>query len=194
MADPLGEPRAQFRFKLQIEGITAGWFTECSGLTIEREVIEHTEGGVNDYRHRLPGPIKRQSLTLKRGLADELLWEWLQEGLYEGQVKRRSVSVFLYNTDRTVARQWDLAGVYPTKWTGSEFKADGNQVVIETLELSQHSGASAPVVQRAGTGLAAAESPPAAGPVDLQLLANKIYHLLKQELKTDQERVGRGRW
>ena len=41
----------EFRFEVQIEGVVVGWFTECTGLTIGREVTAHQEGGVNDYVH-----------------------------------------------------------------------------------------------------------------------------------------------
>jgi phage tail-like protein len=35
------------RFWIQIEGVEIAGFSECSGLTIETEVFEYSEGGQN---------------------------------------------------------------------------------------------------------------------------------------------------
>jgi phage tail-like protein len=184
------EPSAEFRFELQLEGVTAGWFTECGGLTIEREITPYQEGGVNDYTHQLPGRIKHQSLTLKRGVVDEELWQWLQEGLYDGKVKRCNISVILYKTDRSVVRRWDLTDVYPAKWSGPTLKSDSRQISLETLEFSQTSGDS--VIQRAGSGQEEVETAAVEGEseIDLHALAESVYALLKRELRVERDRVG----
>lgn len=186
-------PLADFRFELKIEGIAVGWFSECGGVTIEREVVQQPEGGVNGHVHQLPGGIKRQSLTLKRGVADETLWQWLQTGRYDGQVKRCNALVTLVGADRTEAGHWDFRDVYPTRWSGAELKADSQQVALESLELSQGSGDSAAgPVQRQPAETAALSGPSPA--IDLPQLADKIYALLKRELRLEQERAGRRPW
>jgi phage tail-like protein len=132
------DPIAGLRFGVEIEGIIKGWFTECGGLTVERKTEPHKEGGVNDYVHQLPGQIEYTHITLKRGVADDALWNWFQKGLYDGKVERRNVSIILYNGDRTKAKRWNLRKAYPVKWTGPDLKADSNQVAIETLEIVHH--------------------------------------------------------
>lgn len=129
------EPIAGFRFGVEIANQIVGWFTECSGLSVERGVLSYEEGGVNDYVHQLPERIKYSHVTLKRGVGDEALWNWFQEGLYDGKIKRQNVSIFLYNVDRTKSKRWNLVRAYPVKWGGPEFRADSSQVAIETLEL-----------------------------------------------------------
>ncbi len=131
-------PVSNFRFALEIEGSMFGWFTECNGLTIERDTTPQPEGGVNDYTHQLPGRIKYTRITLKRGLADDSLWDWFQEGLYDANVKRQNISIVLYSVDRLQAKRWNLSNAYPVKWTGPDFKSDGNQVAVESLELVHH--------------------------------------------------------
>jgi len=132
------DPVSGFRFGIEIKGIIAGWFTECGGLTVERQVTPHSEGGVNDYVHQLPGRVKYSNVTLKRGIADVALWNWFQEGLYDGKVKRTSVSIILYDGKRTKAMRWNLTDAYPVKWVGPDFKSEGNQVAFETLEIVHH--------------------------------------------------------
>lgn len=132
--DPLGG----FRFGLEIDQQTQGWFSECSGLNITRKTTPQPEGGVNDYVHQLPGRIEQSQITLKRGLAGNDLWNWFQEGIYDGKVKRRNVSIKLYSTDRTKVKRWNLTNAYPVKWSSSEFKADSNQLFVESIELVHH--------------------------------------------------------
>ncbi len=132
------DPVVKFRFAVQINGVTVGWFTECSGLSVERETVSHTEGGTNDYVHQLPGRVKQSRVTLKRGLADNALWSWFEKGLYDGKVERHNISIILYNSDLTKKKQWDLANAYPVKWSGPDFQSDSNQATIETVELVHH--------------------------------------------------------
>jgi len=188
------EPATGFRFAVKVEGVVTGWFVKCSGLTVEREPIPYKEGGVNDYVHQLPGPITQARITLEHGLADNKLWDWFQEGLYDGKVKCRHVSVILYNPDLTQNKQWDLDNAYPLKWTGPDFQSDTDQVAIETLEIASGGGGETFVQRAMGEGTASGETPVAAEQepeIDLPVLADKVYALLKQELRIDRERLGR---
>jgi phage tail-like protein len=134
----MGDPVSGFRFGIEIKGIICGWFTECGGLTVERQVTPHSEGGVNDFVHQLPGRIKYTNVTLKRGVADDVLWDWFQEGLYDGKVKRLPVSIILYDGQRTKAKRWNLRDAYPVKWVGPDLKTESTQVAIENLEIVHH--------------------------------------------------------
>ena len=132
------DPVVKFRFSVQIKDVTVGWFTECGGLTMERETVARPEGGTNDYVHQLPGRVKQSRVTLKRGLADNALWSWFEKGLYDGKVERHNISIILYNSDLTKKKQWDLENAYPVKWTGPDFQSDNNQASIESLEIVHH--------------------------------------------------------
>lgn len=132
------DPVAGFRFGVEIEGNIVGWFTECSGLAVERGVLAHKEGGQNAYVHQLPERVTYPKVTLKRGMADMQLWQWFRTGLYDLKVKRRPVSILLYSGDRQGVKRWELVDAFPTKWTGPTLKADSNQVAVESLELVHH--------------------------------------------------------
>jgi phage tail-like protein len=185
---------AELRFGVEIEGIVVGWFTECSGLSIEREVHPYTEGGLGAYVHQLPGRVKSADITLKRGLADRALWQWFRQGLHDLQVERRNVSVILYGVDQAESDRWDLTAAFPLKWSGPDLKADNTQVAVEALTIGQGGHAALDRVQRATeTGRSGAEPLGATGAdqaVDLAALAGKVYDLLKQELRWERERSG----
>lgn len=189
------DPTPGFGFAVEMGGQIAGWFTECSGLTVEREVKAHPEGGVNEFVHQLPGRVKRTSLTLKHGLAGNELWDWFQKGAYDGKVERRNISIVFYSSDLTELKRWDLIDVYPAKWNGATLDSAKNETVVETLEFAHtgSSGESGAAVQRtavnsSNTGQPASPAQPA---VDIPRLAKRVYELLKQDVQIERERSGR---
>lgn len=198
------DPVAGLRFGVEIEGIVVGWFIECSGLSIEREVHPYKEGGLGAYVHQLPGRVKSADITLKRGIADRALWQWFRKGLYDLKVERHNVSIILYGADRTEADRWDLTDAFPLKWSGPDLKTDSNPVAVETLTIGQGGGAALDRVQRAaetdqsgGEALGASDADqerPFDQTIDLPALADKVYGLLKQELRWERERLGRNRF
>lgn len=136
------DPVPGFRYAVRIQGLDAAWFTECSGLTIERKTVPHEEGGLNAYVHQLPDRITQSRITLKRGIADRELWKWFvgkdDIGLWESKVEPRNLSIVLYNVDRSEAQRWNIERAYPVKWSGPTFKPEGTEVAVETLELVHH--------------------------------------------------------
>lgn len=133
-------PYSTYRFWVEMKGITEGAFAECSGLDSELEVEEWKEGGVNDYVHRFPGRLKLgTNIVLKRGLATAELWQWyydvVQGKVTHGKIKRQNFSIILYGYDAAPQIRWDVTGALPVKWTGPSFKADGNDVAVESIEL-----------------------------------------------------------
>ena len=72
------DPYAGFNFRVEIDGVVAGAFSECCGLSSETEVVSYREGG--DFRvRRLPGLTKYANLVLKHGITlDRSLWNWRQ--------------------------------------------------------------------------------------------------------------------
>lgn len=132
------DPVATFKFGIEIAGIVEAMFTDCSGLSVERETLPVEEGGVNDYVHKLPDRIKYGAVTLKRGVADTALWDWFCKGLYDGKVERKNVSIVLFSDDRSKSKRWNLSNAYPTRWQAGEFRTDSNQTFVETLEIVHH--------------------------------------------------------
>ncbi|MCB0154577.1 MAG: phage tail protein [Anaerolineae bacterium] len=187
------EPLIGAGFAVQIGSEIKGWFTECSSLTIEREVKSHPEGGVNHYVHQLPGRLKRASIRLKHGLAGNELWEWFQKGAHDGQVERRNVSIIVYDASLTEVNRWNLTDVYPSKWQASGLNSSNNEIVVETLEFSYFGGEtdSGGQVQRALDGAQPGETAAApAQSIDQAALAERVYRLLKQEIRLERQRLG----
>jgi len=129
------------RFYVEIEGIPQAVFTELSGLQVETDVEEYTEGGNNGFVHQLPGRTRVGRLTLKRGIAGSNdFFNWYLE-IATGTITRRNLSVVMYDVAGEELMRWNFIKAYPVKWNGPQFASDGAATAIETLELA-HEGLS----------------------------------------------------
>ena len=130
-----GDPYTAFNFLVRVDEEDVGGFSEVRGLEAEVTTEDYTEGGVNDYVHKLPGPTRHPPVVLKRGLTSNLkLWSWHRK-LIRGEVERKQVTIFLLDTQGNVVDWWSLKDAYPVKWVGPQLKADGNAVAVESVEL-----------------------------------------------------------
>jgi phage tail-like protein len=137
------DPATAWRFEVKIDGEEIGSFTGCDGLNAEYEVFEYQEGGENGYVHRLPGQLKYANVKLTRPVDAKSdgssggLAAWFSR--LKSSVTRRTASITAYDGKGQKIAQWNLVDVYPARWTGPSFAADGNTVPKETLELA-HNG------------------------------------------------------
>jgi phage tail-like protein len=132
------DPYLGLHFFVEIDGIDHSGFAECSGLEAKTDVFEYEEGGLNDYKHKLPGRTSFTNVTLKRGMTDsDELWNWYAK-VIQGTIERKEISIVQYNSQQKEVRRWDLSCAYPVKWSGPAFNAGSNAVSIETLEIAYH--------------------------------------------------------
>jgi phage tail-like protein len=119
-----------------VDNLPIGAFTECSLPTLELEVEEVKEGGLNTYVHQLPGRKKSSRLTLKNGVGvAATLMSWYISSMNE-EIDRRRVTVILLNAFYAPIMVWHIENAYPVKWTGPQLQSDSNTVAIQTLELA----------------------------------------------------------
>ncbi|HEV7859437.1 MAG TPA: phage tail protein [Pyrinomonadaceae bacterium] len=137
------DPYQSFNFMIEIDGIAAAGFAECSGLSAEVETFEYREGGVNDYTHRFAGAAKYPPLVLRRGMTDSHeLWNWHLE-VAKGFVIRRNGTIHLLDGEGQPVKHWHFVRAYPVKWTGPELRAGTSSVAFESIELT-HEGLISP--------------------------------------------------
>jgi phage tail-like protein len=139
MNGPVSDPYRGFRFRVEIDGIIVGGFSEVAGIQRETQVEEVREGGVNDHVHKLPKETKSPNLVLKRGFTDaDALWRWHGD-VVAGRIERRTVHVILIDAEGNDAWRWSFENAFPVKWGGVDLKADSNAVAFESIELA-HTG------------------------------------------------------
>lgn len=128
-----------YRFMVELEGMLVAGFSEVSGFTVETEATEVSEGGLNQYVHRLPTQTKHVPIVLKRGMIKTNdLWKWYAD-VIAGEISRKSGAIILYNEWGQEFRRWNFYDAYPSKWVGSDLNAVSSDVAVETVELT-HNG------------------------------------------------------
>ena len=132
---PRKDPFRNFRFLLEIDGISQGGFAECSGFGSNVEVIEYREGGEAATVRKLPGKVSYPDITLKWGVTDSReLYDWHLAAV-NGQIQRKNGSIVLQNDAGQEQIRWNFVEAWPIKWTGPTFNATGSDVAIESLEI-----------------------------------------------------------
>lgn len=137
------DPLVGYHFHVEIDGISQAQFKECSGLESSSEVIEYKEAnksGVTVVRKQ-PGALKYSDIVLKRGVTDVMeLWDWRKQ-VEQGKVNdaRKNGSIVLYNQSDSEVARWNFVDGWPSKLSGPQANADGNEVALEELTIT-HEG------------------------------------------------------
>ena len=123
------------------------YFTECKGFKHSQEVIEVCEvtpqrWGKAKYgqvvRTKVPGNIKTNNITLRRGLTkSKTIWKWfdtVQTGNW-GQ-KRRDGSLSIYDQAGEVQAIFEFYNAWPTSYIASDLDANSTELAIEEIEIA----------------------------------------------------------
>ena len=117
----LTHPYRVFRYKVEIESITAGAFSEVSGLEATVDVVEYRTGNASRPTvQKLPGLTRYGNVRLSRGIIGELdTLAWLHSAAADGTsgptgIQRRLVTITLLD-DATTGRvgNWSMPGPFP---------------------------------------------------------------------------------
>ena len=133
------DPILGHHFMLDVGGKISGYFTECSGLGSENEIIEQkvvNEKGV-EVVLKIPGRLKWGDVTLKRGITSSLdLWDWRKQ-IEDGKVAdaRTNGSIVMFDQELKEVARWNFLNAWPSKISGPTPKADSNEISVEELTL-----------------------------------------------------------
>lgn len=135
-----GYPQAKFRYKVEIDGLEAGGFSEATGFDASIDVIEYREGDMTaETPMKIAGLKKYGNITLKQGLTDSrVMYDWLAAGV-NGEVQRKTLTLTLLNDTQAPAASWQIINAWPTKYTAPDFNATASEIAIETVEIA-HEG------------------------------------------------------
>lgn len=137
------DPLVSSWFGVEFQGAISGAFRECSGIGSENEVVESKASGPKGefILKKVPGRMKWNNITLKRGITDTMdLWKWRQL-VEEGKVDeaRKNGSIVMFNQKGDEMARWDFTNAWPSKLTGPSANATNNELAIEELELVHES-------------------------------------------------------
>ena len=115
-------------------------FQSVSGLSVDIPTETVAEGGENRFKHQLPGVPQYGKLVLKRGMfIGSLMINWVRNAVEKFEFEPHNVLITLLNDMHLPVAVWQVFNAYPVKWSCTDFDAEQDTAVIETIELAyQH--------------------------------------------------------
>jgi phage tail-like protein len=136
------DPLRNFRYRLEIDGITQAGFSEVAIGDSSTDAIDYREG--NDPKHvrKLSGLNKFAAITLKWGITDSTeLAAWRQLVVDDGPLDaaRRNVVIRIQNEAGEDKAAFEVVNAWPSKYDPSDLNGKGNDAAVDALELT-HEG------------------------------------------------------
>lgn len=133
------DPYGDFNFIVEIDGVPAGAFQKCDGLSYECDVIEYRDS-LAPWGRKRRGQTSHGNIKLVKGYTtSSALWDWCGE-IMSGEMGRKTGAIHLLADDGDgsspiVTYRW-VEG-FPCKWTGFRFdgKSSGAHLV-EEIEIA----------------------------------------------------------
>ena len=135
---PRQDPYRNFRFRVEIDGISTAGFSEVLIGPTTTDVIDYREGTDPLHVRKLSGLTKFSNITLKRGMTPSLdLYKWYR-AISAGQLNGNRKQVVIVVQDESGADQarFVVSEAWPVKYDPSDLDGKGNEVFIELLELA----------------------------------------------------------
>jgi phage tail-like protein len=124
-----------FNFRVELEGLTVGQFTNVEGLGSETEIIEYG-GSMDQIVRKRPGRHKYLDIVLKRGWTDNSqLWDW-RMAVTRGMVERKAGSIVICADDGSEITRFNFYDAWPAKAGGFKQDGKGNGTNIEEYTLA----------------------------------------------------------
>ena len=132
-----------FNFIVEIDGLEAGAFQKCDGLSWETDLIEYRDS-MDPYPRYRPGIRRFGKLKLTKGyIKNSALWDWCQS-VMNGKHDRKNGAVHLYADDGgTLEVTYNFIDAFPIKWSGFKLDGKGTAGLVEEIELAVESVAKA---------------------------------------------------
>lgn len=159
---------SKFYVGIQLDGSQEidAYFMECLGFKVTQEAIEITEVTPQSWgqkagsqpqakkgrvmRTKIPGNIKTENITLRRGLSVSMtIWNWfarVAEGQWAGDgVSRNSTSgkgqrfdghLVIYDQSATERARFVFSGAWPISYKIGDLKVSNKDFEIEEVELA----------------------------------------------------------
>lgn len=133
-------PLPKFHFQVKWDDTELA-FQEVSGLDIETEPLEYRAGNNPVFStSKMPGMIKTSNITMKKGVfaKDNAIFDWFNE-IKMNTITRKAITISLLDEAQAPTMVWKVQNAFPVKVQGTDLKAEGNEVAVESIEIA-HEG------------------------------------------------------
>jgi phage tail-like protein len=126
-------------FMLAIDGVPAGVFTGCSGLSLEINVAKQQQASKEGKRFeiKIPGRTKYGTLSMKRGATEDLkLQQWFDQ-VVNGKMQEatKTVGVTVMDSEFKPMAKFTLDGCWPSKLSVSDLNASNDEIMVEDISI-----------------------------------------------------------
>ncbi|WP_323836516.1 phage tail protein [Photorhabdus africana] len=111
-------------------------FQRISGLSRELQTTQHSQGGENARNIWLAEKIQHGSLMLERGVMTITPLTLVFDRVLRGEkAMYADVVIMLLNEQSLPVASWTVSNALPVRWSTSDFDANSNTVLVNSLEL-----------------------------------------------------------
>ena len=134
-------PLTGFHFSVSFDSLPSrpvdSRFQDVSGLDVEMEMDSFTEGGQNRFTWQLPRRTRYSDIVLKRGkISDSAIVKWCKDAMEHFVFSPVNITISLLNEKHEPVQSWYVVNAIPKKWSLSNFNAEENSIVIESITLN----------------------------------------------------------
>jgi phage tail-like protein len=132
------DPVQNFRFRVEIDGITQSSFSEVIMPDATIDVIEYREGSEQTHVRKLSGLTKFSNIILKWGITDSMdLYNWVKSVMDSGASgNRKNMSIVLIDEEGNDRMRWNFMEAWPVRYKISDLNAMTNEVLFEIIEIT----------------------------------------------------------
>ena len=142
-------PYLNFKFVLKVDNKAVAGISKVSGLKRMTEVIEHRAGGDPSMSYKVPGRNKFESITLERGITQDLAFHdwagrvWNFGAGLGSEVSlanfRKDIYLEFYNLAGQLALAWKIYDCWVSEYQAlPDLDANANAIAIEHIKLEHH--------------------------------------------------------
>jgi len=134
-------PLTGFHFSVSFDSLRPApndsQFQEVSGLDVEIEMESFAEGGQNRFTWQLPKRARYSDIVLKRRkFTGSQVIAWCRDAVENFSFLPLNITISLLNEQHEPVQSWYVVNAIPRKWSVSNFNAQENSIVIESLTLN----------------------------------------------------------
>lgn len=142
------DPYRKFKFRIKIDNKVVAGLTKCSALTVSVESKEFRSGDMESFKHKLPGMVSFEPITLEKGVTQDKTFEsWATAmanfmGNKGGDAEktpdnfRKDIDIEIFSLDNQRVKAYRVYNCWVSKYTAiPDLDASSGDVLIQTVVL-----------------------------------------------------------
>ena len=142
------DPFRKFKFRIKVNNAVVAGLTKCSALTVSVESKEFRSGEMDSFKHKLPGMVSFEAITLEQGVTNDKTFEAWATSManYMGNKGsdsqktpdnfRKDIDIEIFNLNNERVKAYRVYNCWVSKYTAvPDLDANSADVMIQTLVL-----------------------------------------------------------